>query len=326
VSEIVRTAASFLREPGHYGAGVHEWAAEVAIDERLVRGLLAAQFPELELGSLRLLAEGWDNAVWLVDERWAFRFPRRRIALPGVERELALLPRLAPLLPAPIPLPAFVGGPSDRYPWPFFGAELVAGREPDALSLAEGERGRLAEELGAFLRSLHAPAVAAAVDGGRTLPVDFNGRADMAVRVPRTREWLAVVETLGIWRSPPVVERVLAEAQELPAPGAGAVVHGDLHFRHVLVDGAGALAGVIDWGDVCRADPSVDLQLYWSFLPPPAREPFVRAYGSISGEQLLRARVLALCLGAALAAHAHHEGLAAVEREALEGLRRAAIE
>jgi aminoglycoside phosphotransferase (APT) family kinase protein len=325
VSEIVRTPQSFLRRATRqYLAGVHEWSAEIAVGEQLVRRLLRDQFPELPLTSLRLLAEGWDNAVWLVDERWAFRFPRRRIALPGVEREIAALPLLAPRLPAPVPLPAFVGRPSAPYPWPFFGAALLPGREADASAPAEQERAGLAEALGAFLRALHAPALAAAVDGDRALPVDFNGRADMSARVPKTREWLAAVETLGIWQSPPGLEALFADALDLPAPGSTVVVHGDLHFRHLLVDPKGGLAGVIDWGDVCRADPAVDLQLLWSFLPPDARAAFRRAYGPITDDQLLRARVLALCLCAALAAHAHHEGLGAVEREALDGLRRVA--
>ena len=55
------------------------------------------------LRSVGLLAEGWDNTVWLVDESWVFRFPRRAAAVAGVEREIAVLPRLAPFLPLPIP-------------------------------------------------------------------------------------------------------------------------------------------------------------------------------------------------------------------------------
>jgi aminoglycoside phosphotransferase (APT) family kinase protein len=301
---------------------VHEWAAEIEVGEPLVRHVLAEQF-ELEPGSLRLFAEGWDNSVWLADETWAFRFPRRRIALPGVERELAVLPRLAPLLPVPVPVPRFVGRPSEHYPWPFFGARLLPGREPEDSAPAEADRGGLASALGSFLRVLHAPSLAAAVDPDGRLPVDFNRRADMSARVPRAREQLAVLERLGLWQAPRLVERLLAEAERLPPPAAEAVVHGDLHFRHVLVED-GAVTGVIDWGDVCRADPAVDLQLVWSFLPPGAREPFLRAYGPASDEQLLRARVLALSLCAALAAYGRHESLPQVEDEALAGLRRTA--
>jgi aminoglycoside phosphotransferase (APT) family kinase protein len=241
-----------------------------------------------------------------------------------VEREIAALPQLAPLLPAPVPVPVFVGGPSGAFPWPFFGAELLPGREPERGAPPERARGALAGELGRFLRALHDPALAQAVDPGRELPVDLNHRADMALRVPKTREWLASVAKLGIWRAPRGVERLLSDALELEPPEAAAIVHGDLHFRHVLVDGGGRLAGVIDWGDLCRADPSVDLALVWALLPRESRDAFLEAYGPVSGERLLRARVLALCLCAALAAYGRHEALPGVEGEALDGLRRAA--
>ena len=82
-----------------------EWDPEVVVTERLARQLLEAQFPELTVAGLRLLAEGWDNTVWLVNGDLVFRFPRRAIAIPGVEREIAILPALAPRLPAAIPTP-----------------------------------------------------------------------------------------------------------------------------------------------------------------------------------------------------------------------------
>jgi aminoglycoside phosphotransferase (APT) family kinase protein len=98
---------------------------------------------------------------------------------------------------------------------------------------------------------------------------------------------------------------VLETGLKLLEPEPTKVAHGDLHMRHVLVDEAGTPTGVIDWGDVCLADPSVDLQLFWSW----------RA-----------ARVLALFLSAKLAVYGRVEGLANVEREAVQGLARAAID
>ena len=67
-----------------------EWDPDITIDEALVRTLLAEQFPQLDATSVRPLGVGWDNAVWLVEGRWAFRFPHRKVAIPGVERERAL--------------------------------------------------------------------------------------------------------------------------------------------------------------------------------------------------------------------------------------------
>jgi aminoglycoside phosphotransferase (APT) family kinase protein len=294
---------------------VREWAAEVTVDEGLARGLIAGQFAGVELRSLRLLGEGWDNTVWLVDERWAFRFPRRAVAIPGFERELAALPALAPRLPLPVPDPVFVGRPTDAFPWPFFGARHIPGSEP--LGLGEAARRGLARPLARFLRALHS----ASVDG---LPADPMGRADMAVRVPKTDDSLARVEQEGLWRPPRSVAVLLEEAASLPAPEPVAVLHGDLHMRHLLVDSAGALAGVIDFGDICVGDPAVDLSLLWSLLPPAGRADFLDEYGPLRDDQLVRARVLAINLCAILALYGHHEGMPAVKNEALAGLERAA--
>ena len=92
---------------------MHEWAPEIRVDEPLARRLIREQFPEVEGRSFQLLGEGWDTTVYLVDERWTFRFPRKAMVIPGFRNEIAHLPTLAPLLPLPIPVPTLVGEPSD---------------------------------------------------------------------------------------------------------------------------------------------------------------------------------------------------------------------
>jgi aminoglycoside phosphotransferase (APT) family kinase protein len=297
---------------------VPEWSAEVTVDEALAKRLIGEQFPELDLHSLRLLGEGWDMTVWLVDEQWVFRFPRRSVVIPGIENEIAALPQLAPLLPLPIPVPTLIGRPSETFEWPFYGAPFLPGRELAEASLDDDARSRLARPLAEFLRALHATEL------DHDLPIDPVKRADMAWRVPRAREFLAEVESLGLWRSPPVVEDLLAAAEELPVPEPSVTAHGDLHLRHLLVSETGEPTAVIDWIDLCRNDPSVDLVLYWCLLPPEGRAEFLEAYGPLSDEQLLRGRVLALFLCGVLALWGHHEGGESMKREAIAGLERTA--
>lgn len=299
---------------------MREWHAELVVDEPLARRLVAGRFPGVAGERFRLLGEGWDNTVWLVDERWVFRFPRREIVVPLVTRQLAVLPRIAPLLPLPVPRPLFAGEPSAAFPWPFYGAELLPGRELAEAAAGDSGRTELARALGGFLRALH-DLNAAAVAGGAALRADPMGRADMAARVPRTRARFGELRELGLWEPPPETERVLAGAEGLPTPAATAVVHGDLHLRHVLVDDDGRASAVIDWDDVCRGDPSIDLPAYWCVVPPEARGVFLQAYGAVSEERLLRARVLALFLSGTLAVYGRREGLPALEREALRALR-----
>jgi aminoglycoside phosphotransferase (APT) family kinase protein len=101
------------------------------------------------------------------------------------------------------------------------------------------------------------------------------------------------------------------------------VVHGDLHVRHLLVDGGGRAAGVIDFGDLCLADPAVDLSLAYGGFSGPARDALLTEYGPVSPAQEIRARVLAMFLCAALAEYAASQARSRLLREALSGLGRA---
>ena len=83
---------------------------------------------------------------------------------------------------------------------------------------------------------------------------------------------------------------------------------------------------MIDWGDMCRSDPAIDLMLVWSLLPPAGRERFVAEYGPVDEASRLRARVLALFLGATLATYARDMRHASLERECRDGLERTLVD
>lgn len=297
-----------------------EWDPEIEVDADRARTLIAAQFPELAHADVREVAAGWDNVVHLVDERWVFRFPRRAIAVPGVRREIAVLPRLAEHLPLPIPEPRFVGVPADGYPWPWFGAPYLPGVELAESGLAEDRRSALAAALGGFLRELHSPALASRI--AASLPVDPMRRADMGFRVPHARRRLDQAVEAGLWQPTDAVERLLRDAIGLPPPSRVLVLHGDLHVRHVLVDRVGRATGVIDWGDVSAGDPSADLAMAFGSFVGTAREAFFQAYGPIDGLTELRARVIATFLAGALLTYAADVGLEPLRAESLRSLER----
>jgi aminoglycoside phosphotransferase (APT) family kinase protein len=303
-----------------------QWAPEHVVDVAIATDLVSSQFPFLRGAMVQPLAEGWDNTVFVVGSDWVFRFPRRAIALPGLHREIHVLPRLARHLPLPIPVPEFVGTPSDSYPWPFWGSRLLRGRELADVRLSDDSRSALATAVGAFLRVLHAPAQKAMV--GAALPVDPNVRGDPSVRVPMAREPLVRLHRRGLWSPDARIERLLSEAEHLgPSRAEPVLAHGDLHVRHLLVDDHGSAAGVIDWGDVCLADRAIDLPLAYSAFSGSARAALFEAYGQqIDVECETRARVLAVGLSAVLADYAAHEGHDALLREALAGLKRATAE
>src|SRR5262245_4435061 len=131
-----------------------EWTPELVVDEAFARRLISTWFPEIGTRSLTLLAEGWDNSVWVAEDGWAFRFPQRELGVRGLQRELEVLPRLAPMLPLAVPVPELRGEPTGDYPWPFFGFWLVPGREAALAVLDDDARARLARPLAEFLHVL----------------------------------------------------------------------------------------------------------------------------------------------------------------------------
>lgn len=295
--------------------GAAEWTADREISVTQAAGLIAVQFPQLAGLPVHPLAAGWDNSVFAVGNVWAFRFPRREIALSGVRRELELLPRLAPLLPLPVPVPEFVGEPAEGFPWPFAGSRLLHGME--LAELAEHRREEAGRQLGRFLRALHRPEVADKL--GADLPVDPMRRADPTARIARTQPHIDALA--HVWQPDGAVHELYADACALgPSTVRPALVHGDLHLRHLFVDARGHATGVIDWGDVCLADPCVDLILAYGGFVGGSRSAFFDAYGPVSRDQELRARVLSLSVCAALAASA--EVGSRLQQDALAGLRR----
>jgi aminoglycoside phosphotransferase (APT) family kinase protein len=279
------------------------WRPEIAVDQRLATKLIHDQFPQL--GEAEPLGEGWDYSAFRVGDDLVFRFPRRAVVLPGMAREIATLPRLT--LPVQIPTPLYVGEPSTDFPWGFFGAPFIAGDEP--IGVSDALRAAISLDLARTLRALHAHDPA-------DLPLDANQRADMNRRVPWARETLA---QLGL-----SADAILGNAAKVGALDARALCHGDLHFRQILV--GSRLNGIIDWVDVCRANPAIDLSLLWSFVPREMFDQFLTEYGSVSEEELLVARVLALGLNAILANYARDMGNARLEKEALAAVHRAAAE
>jgi aminoglycoside phosphotransferase (APT) family kinase protein len=299
---------------------VPQWAAERTVDAARAAELIGRVFPALRGLPVEPLSEGWDNTVHLVGGRWVFRFPRRTQALPGFRRELAVLPRLAGRLALRISAPELVGTDDDpEDPWPFSGARLLRGRELAEAALPDAARIAAAAAVGAFLAGLHR------IDTEEfDLPLDTNQRAWPAARTEHTRAVLRSLAEAGTWTPDAAVAELLAEGERLPAPaGEPVLVHGDLHVRHLLVDGDGRAAGVIDWGDVCLADPAVDLGFAFAAFSGPAREALLGAYGPVDGDRELRARCLAVRLSAMLVDYAAAEGRPALLGESLAGLRRA---
>jgi aminoglycoside phosphotransferase (APT) family kinase protein len=296
----------------------HPWSPEVVVSADLARSLIEAQFPALAPARAEPLGAGWDNAAFRVNGSYVFRFPQRQLAVPFLETETRVMPAVAPRLPLAAPAPLFVGRPAGGYPWPFAGYARIPGRTACAANLDEGQRAAAAEPLGRFLAALHAfPAADAARAGAGP---DTLGRLDLPRRRPWARERLADLAARGLVADVRPFTALLDAAPPTCEPRADTLVHGDLYARHLLVDEAGRLDGVIDWGDVHLGDPAVDLMIAHTFLPPEAHPAFRRAYGPVAGQTWALARLRGLWHSLAVVGYAAEVGDADLLREGQTGL------
>ena len=239
---------------------------EVRVDAALVRRLIAAQFPRwADLPVSPVEVGGWDNRTFHLGAHMTVRLPSAGQYALQVEKEHRWLPKLAPLLPLPVPVPLAKGAPADGYPWQWSvyrwleGETATVGRITDlrsfAISLAE------------FLNALRRIDPAGGPSPGRH---NFFRGGSLVVYDAETRRALAALE-----RTVDTGVALAAWEAALGAKWDGPPVwfHGDVAPGNLLVKD-GRLGAVIDFGTSGVGDPACDLAIAWTLFGGESREAF----------------------------------------------------
>ncbi|MCB9797816.1 MAG: phosphotransferase [Alphaproteobacteria bacterium] len=292
------------------------WEPEIALDPARAAALVRQAFPELAGVEAAVLGEGWDNLALRFGDQ-VFRLPRRQLGADCMEAEIAVMPAVARRLGLPVSAPERHAGPLADYPWRFAGYRLLEGLTGCDPRLDDTARAAVAPALGRALAQLHGlplddPELAAA-------PPDRLRRTELPYRAAQVRERVAP------WEDGPAIEammRPLVDAAPWSRPLR--LVHGDLYARHVLIHASGGLAGLIDWGDLHRGDPALDLSVMWTLLPPWAHGDFIAAYQAAGGwldpDALRRARFRGLYSAVALRLYGAAVGDSALLQAGSRGL------
>ena len=211
------------------------------------------------------LGRGTDSVAYLVDGEWVVRFPMVDNARLTLRRELALLPRLGPALPLPVPAFEHVGrGDDGELLFVAYRALPGVPLTPELFAtLPKNEQEAALASLAALLNALHAFPVDAARAAGVGHERLTGGYHDGQRDLPRS---LAPALTASeVARLEAAFARY--ETDHEPARLAPALLHSDLKPAHVLYDPAARrVTGVLDWGDVSLGDPDFDLAVIAIFF------------------------------------------------------------
>ncbi|BBC36545.1 hypothetical protein SGFS_078390 [Streptomyces graminofaciens] len=261
-------------------------ADELDIDETLVRRLLARQFPHWAgLPLTPAPAAGTDNVMYRLGDDMVVRLPRKPDGAAQADKEHRWLPRLAPLLPLPVPEPLGKGEPGEGYPLPWSVLRWLDGENAYDAPITELAAG--ADMLGGFVAALRK------VDaiGG---PVSFRG-GPVGVEDRWVRD---AIRELGADGSVDAVAATALWEETLALPqwtGDPVWVHADLLPGNLLTRG-GRLGAVIDFGGLGVGDPACDLMPAWTLFTSGTRARF-REAADADDATWARGRGWALCFG-----------------------------
>ena len=232
---------------------------KVDINVSLVRRLLAAQFPQwADLPIKPVEVSGWDNRTFHLGAQMTVRLPSAAPYALQVEKEHRWLPKLAPLLPLPIPVPLAKGAPADGYPWQWSVYRWLEGETATAERIADLRQ--FATELADFLTALQRIDSAGGPPPGRH---NFFRGGPLTVYDAETRQAIAALDG-----------RIDTDAASAATwHGSPVWLHGDVAAGNLLVKG-GRLSAVIDFGTSGVGDPSCDLAIAWTLFGGESRDAF----------------------------------------------------
>ncbi|WP_104180020.1 aminoglycoside phosphotransferase family protein [Arthrobacter sp. B0490] len=271
--------------------------AEIDVAADLVVSLLAEQAPDLAHLPVRPVGGGWDNTLFRLGEDLVVRLPRRAVADALMVAEQQWLPRLTSSLTVPTSAPLRTGRPGAGYPWHWSVCRWIDGTS--GIAVPRAQRSSSVVALARFLAEFQRPAPPDAPAS----PVGRGGPLAARDDVVRTR-----LATLPEIPGAPVTSLLRVWESAVAAPDwaqAPLWLHGDLHPGNVVLRPGGALAGVVDFGDLCSGDPATDLAAAWLHFDAAGRSAFraeLERLRPSDAETWARARGWAVNMGSSLAA------------------------
>lgn len=226
------------------------------MDIKICSKIIEKNFPQIHIGNIEQIFEGWDFDVFEVNGELIFRFPKRHEIEGTMQKEINLLPELAKVLSVSIPDFEFVSEYNKKM---FVGYRKILGLP---LASCDYSSGNLADQLAKVITEMHRFPVLKATElkvpkiNWRREYVEFYDRVrdkafplmNEALQEKAVSVWEGFLDDKDNFRFEPVF------------------IHHDLSgCEHILCDPErGEITGIIDWGDAAIGDPAIDFTgIYW---------------------------------------------------------------
>ncbi len=242
---------------------------------------IVSRFPELKEATPRLVEQGWNHDVVILDDDLIFRFPKTERARKRLKTEASFLASFADDSPLPIPNYRYLADDQS-----FGGYQKISGRtlrKSHYDRLRKDSKSAVVSTIGGFLNSLHG----LPIDDARALGITESKLApwgrDHAERFYRGVCDYLYPELDGDVRN--WLERQFTGYLSLRFTGPKRVVHYDLTTDNILYEPDDQkLSGILDFADIEISDPAVDFASLWVYGKAFV-EAVLAAYNAVSVDQ-----------------------------------------
>jgi aminoglycoside phosphotransferase (APT) family kinase protein len=248
------------------------WHQDISYSFNIVKDLIS-KHTDISLKSLKLLGNGWDNVVYLINDKYIIRLVKKEAGVSGSVAENFVFARL-PAMPLPIPHIIYKGLYQHKWPWIIY--PIIEGIPLYESDYGESILCNSTDSIALFLKVLHGENVQDYED----LRGDFNNHMNIEKRIEFAEEKIQKLSFLNIIQPDNRYYDLLIEARSLiKSPYSPTICHGDFKSAHILFHKK-KVSGIIDWGDTHIGHPSTDLAIIYSFIHPSKREEFKKVYES----------------------------------------------
>jgi aminoglycoside 2''-phosphotransferase len=229
------------------------------MDPETIVAHIRQAYPNLHIRRIEFQEGGQFNQIVLVNQELIFRFPRYDHVMDHMDIRRAVVDRIRPLLPLPVP-EILYQSPNTGVPGEVFSVyRMIPGkplyREHLNAITAEHVRQGLAEQAAAFLKALHSiDTKQLGIHVPVEDPLEYYENFFAQVRevlLPKMRQ-SAQVQTVRFF------ERLLDYLRQNSYRPC--LIHNDFGGSNILFDDSRLiLTGVIDFNALCLGDPAVDI-------------------------------------------------------------------